>query len=199
MSASTSGPRSSVASQRTRPGSSSLPATARHTRTWRSSSPARQAGRLPEGLAANVPVLPADPKGMATRAASGKVLNALAPASAGADRRLRRPDAVEPDRDQRRPGLPAAGQRAARYLRFGVREHAMGAILNGLALHGGLIPYGGTFLVFADYMRPAIRLAGIMKPRVIYVFTHDFDRAGRGRADAPADRAARPRCGPSPT
>jgi transketolase len=63
--------------------------------------------------------------------------------------------------------------RGGRYLRFGVREHAMGAILNGLALHGGLIPYGGTFLVFADYMRPPIRLAALMSQRVIYIFTHD--------------------------
>jgi transketolase len=65
------------------------------------------------------------------------------------------------------------GQFDGRYLRFGVREHGMGAILNGLALHGGVIPYGGTFLVFADYMRPTIRLAALMKLRVIYVFTHD--------------------------
>jgi len=60
-----------------------------------------------------------------------------------------------------------------RYLRFGVREHGMGAVLNGLALHGGVIPYGGTFLVFSDYMRPTIRLAALMKLGVIYVFTHD--------------------------
>ena len=58
-------------------------------------------------------------------------------------------------------------------MRFGVREHAMGSILNGMALHGGLIPYGGTFLVFSDYMRPAIRLAALTKLQVIYVFTHD--------------------------
>jgi len=60
-----------------------------------------------------------------------------------------------------------------RNLYFGIREHAMGAIMNGMALHGGFIPYGGTFLVFADYMRPAIRLAALMKQHVIYVFTHD--------------------------
>ena len=58
-------------------------------------------------------------------------------------------------------------------MRFGVREHAMGGILNGMALHGGLIPYGATFLIFSDYMRPAIRLAALMKLHVIYVFTHD--------------------------
>lgn len=65
------------------------------------------------------------------------------------------------------------GDFAGRYIRFGVREHAMGAILNGLALHGGIRPYGGTFLVFSDYMRPAIRLAALMHLPVIYVFTHD--------------------------
>ncbi len=62
---------------------------------------------------------------------------------------------------------------SGRYLHFGVREHAMGAILNGMALHGGLRPYGGTFLVFSDYMRPAIRMAALMELPVIYVFTHD--------------------------
>jgi transketolase len=65
-----------------------------------------------------------------------------------------------------------------RNIRFGVREHAMGSILSGLALHKGLIPYGGTFLVFADYMRPAIRLASLMKLHVIYVFTHDSIAVG---------------------
>ncbi|MEM4203793.1 MAG: hypothetical protein QXS54_06965, partial [Candidatus Methanomethylicaceae archaeon] len=60
-----------------------------------------------------------------------------------------------------------------RNLRFGVREHAMGGILNGMALHGGLIPYGGTFLVFSDYMRPAVRLAAMMHLPVVYVWTHD--------------------------
>jgi len=62
---------------------------------------------------------------------------------------------------------------SGRNLRFGVREHAMGGMLNGISLHGGFIPYGGTFLVFADYMRPAMRLAAMMKQQVIYVFTHD--------------------------
>jgi transketolase len=65
------------------------------------------------------------------------------------------------------------GQYNGRYLRFGVREHGMGAIMNGMALHGGIIPYGGTFLVFSDYMRPAIRLAALMGIQAIYVFTHD--------------------------
>src|SRR5690606_38594177 len=59
------------------------------------------------------------------------------------------------------------------YIHYGVREHGMGAAINGLALHGGFIPYGGTFLVFADYARPAMRLAALMRQRVIYVMTHD--------------------------
>ena len=81
------------------------------------------------------------------------------------------------------------GDFAGRYIRFGVREHEMAAAMNGIAVHGGLIPYGGTFLTFTDYARPAIRLSALMEVRVIYVMTHDFDRARRGRADAPAGRA----------
>jgi transketolase len=67
----------------------------------------------------------------------------------------------------------SAKNQAGRNIHFGVREHGMASIMNGMTLHGGVIPYGGTFLVFADYMRPAIRLAALMKERVIYVFTHD--------------------------
>jgi transketolase len=67
----------------------------------------------------------------------------------------------------------SAHDRLGRNLRFGVREHAMGGILNGMALHGGVIPYGATFLIFSDYMRPAIRLAAMMRRHVVYVFTHD--------------------------
>ena len=66
-----------------------------------------------------------------------------------------------------------SGEVMGRNVHFGIREHAMGAIMNGMALHGGFIPYGGTFLIFSDYMRPAIRLASLMKQHVIYVFTHD--------------------------
>ena len=63
--------------------------------------------------------------------------------------------------------------RTGRYVHFGIREHGMGAIMNGMAVHGGVLPYGGTFLIFSDYMRPAIRLAAFMKQHVIFVFTHD--------------------------
>src|SRR5690606_21132600 len=66
-----------------------------------------------------------------------------------------------------------AGDRLGRYLRYGIREHEMAAAMNGIALHGGFIPYGGTFLVFTDYARTSIRLSAIMKQRVIYVMTHD--------------------------
>ena len=79
---------------------------------------------------------------------------------------------------------------AGSYIHYGVREHAMAAAMNGIALHGGFIPYGGTFLTFADYSRPAIRLAALMGVRVIHVMTHDFDRTGRGRPDPSAGRAS---------
>jgi transketolase len=130
-----------------------------------------QAGRLPEGLD-DLPIFPPDPKGIATRVSSGTVLNALAPAL---------PELIGGSADLTGSNKTAitgevpftAEDRAGRYIYFGVREHAMGAILSGLALHGGLIPYGGTFLVFSDYLRPAVRLAAMMGQRVIYIFTHD--------------------------
>jgi transketolase len=129
-------------------------------------------GDLPEGWESNIPVFPADTKGVATRAASGTVLNAIAPHlpnlfGGSADLAPSNKTEIKGEMDFQ------ADAYEGRNLRFGVREHAMGAILNGMALHGGLIPYGGTFLVFSDYMRPAIRLAALMGLRVIYVFTHD--------------------------
>jgi transketolase len=115
---------------------------------------------------------PADDKGLATRVSSGQTLNHLAsqiPEFIGGSADLTGSNKTDIK------GEPHFSEenRAGRYLYFGVREHAMGSILNGIALHGGLIPYGGTFLVFADYLRPAIRLAALMEQRVIYVFTHD--------------------------
>jgi transketolase len=109
---------------------------------------------------------------MATREASGKVLNAVAP---------RLPELIGGSADLapstntlvKGGGDYAAGRHGGRNLHFGVREHAMGAIANGLALTGGIIPYTGTFLIFSDYMRPPIRLACLMAQRVVYVFTHD--------------------------
>lgn len=130
------------------------------------------AGDLPDNLVNQIPIFPSDPKGIATRASSGKVLNILAsslPELIGGSADLTGSNKTDIKGEQ-----PfTAKDRGSRYLHFGVREHAMGAILNGLALHGGLIPYGGTFLVFSDYMRPAVRLAAMMGQRVIYVFTHD--------------------------
>ena len=132
----------------------------------------RIAGDLPPGVAGLVPTFPADAKGLATRAASGKVLNALAAAM---------PEIVGGSADLTTSNQTALKGEAAmsaenpggRYIHYGVREHAMGGILSGLALHGGFIPFGGTFLIFSDYMRPAIRLASMMGIRVIYVFSHD--------------------------
>jgi transketolase len=149
-----------------------------------------QAGELPADLAQDLPTFPADEKGMATRAASGKVLNALGPSlpeliGGSAD--------LTPSNQTLIQGSGNFGpdSPAERYIRFGVREHAMGAMLNGIGLHGGLIPYGGTFLVFADYMRPPIRLASLMGVRVIYVFTHDSIGVGEdGPTHQPVEQVA---------
>jgi transketolase len=132
----------------------------------------RRAGVLPEGWEAALPAFGGDAKPIATRAASGKVLNALA---------ARLPELVGGSADlSESNNTTLAGESvfapdspAGRNLHFGVREHAMGAILNGLALSGLLRPFGGTFLIFSDYMRPAIRLAALMRLPVVYVFTHD--------------------------
>jgi transketolase len=94
----------------------------------------------------------------------------------------------------------SSNARGNRYLHFGVREHAMGSALSGLALYGGLIPYGGTFLVFSDYMRPAVRLAAMMKLRVIYVFTHDSIGLGEdGPTHQPVEQLAALRAIPDMT
>ena len=131
-----------------------------------------QAGELPDDLATALPRFEASDKGMATRAASGATLAALAPVLPeliGGSADLT--GSNKTDIKGERPFSPS--HRAGRYLHFGVREHGMGGLLSGMALHGGLIPYGGTFLVFSDYMRPAVRLAAMMGLRVIYVYTHD--------------------------
>ncbi len=129
-------------------------------------------GNLPEGWDSDIPDFPADKKGMATRVASGSVLNAVAPhlpnlLGGSADLAPSNKTEIKGEKDFQTDIYEG------RNLRFGVREHAMGSILNGMALHGGLIPYGGTFLVFSDYMRPAIRLAALMDLKIIYIFTHD--------------------------
>jgi transketolase len=133
-------------------------------------------GDLPPGWDADIPLFPADAKSIATRVASGKVMNAIAPrlpaltgGSADLDPSTHtvlkglgdfHPPAAENDDTQGSGG--GGWSRAGRNIHFGVREHAMGAILNGLGVHGGIVPYGSTFLIFSDYMRPAIRLAGRM-------------------------------------
>ncbi len=127
---------------------------------------------LPAGWESSLPVFPADPKGMATRAASGKVLTGLStclPELIGGSADL------TPSNNTRFDGATDFQPQSheGRYLRFGVREHSMGAALNGMTVYGGLIPYGGTFLVFSDYMKPAIRIAALSHFPTIFVFTHD--------------------------
>ncbi|MEO3743252.1 transketolase [Plantactinospora sp. B5E13] len=136
---------------------------------------------LPAGWADALPTFPADAKGIATRAASGKVLQALAPVlpelwGGSADLAESNNTTMEGEpsfipSEYATKAFP--GHEYGRNLHFGIREHAMGAILNGIALHGGTRPYGGTFLVFSDYMRPSVRLAALMKLPVTYVWTHD--------------------------
>jgi transketolase len=132
----------------------------------------RLRGNLPAGWTDLLPVFKSADGSLATRAASGKVLNALAPAlpeliGGSADLTPSTNTLIKGEGDF------SATDRAARNLRFGVREHAMAGLLNGMALHGGVLPYAGTFLIFSDYMRPSIRLAAMMRRHVIYVFTHD--------------------------
>jgi len=137
--------------------------------------------QLPDGWTSALPAFPADAKGVATRKASGRILNALAgvlPELWGGSADL------AGSNDTTMEGEPSfipevhqtrlyPGGRYGRTLHFGIREHAMGAIVNGIALHGLTRPYGGTFLVFSDYMRPAVRLAALMRLPVTYVWTHD--------------------------
>ncbi|MGI9068611.1 MAG: transketolase [Pyrinomonadaceae bacterium] len=134
---------------------------------WRS----MMKGELPEGWETHLPRF-ADPKPVATRVASGEVINALAPhlpMLIGGSADL----GVSNNTDIKGGGDFEAGSYEGRIIHFGVREHAMGSTLTGISLNGGLIPYGGTFLTFSDYMRPAIRLAALSEVQVIYVFTHD--------------------------
>lgn len=162
-------------------------------------------GELPPGWDADIPVFPADAKGIATRAASGKVVNAIAPrlpmltgGSADLDPSTRTAlaglgDFNPPDgKDDDTQGSDSAGwSLAGRNLHFGVREHAMGAIINGLAAHGAILPFGSTFLIFSDYMRPPIRLAALMGLHVVHVFTHDSIALGEdGPTHQPVEQLA---------
>lgn len=128
--------------------------------------------RLTENLDASLPVFEEDTKGMATRAASGKVINAIkdvVPNLFGGSADL----GGSTKTDIEGYGSYKVDGPTGRTVHFGVREHGMGAAVNGMALHGGMIPYGATFFVFTDYMRPAIRLAALMKVPSIFVLTHD--------------------------
>ncbi|QQK06791.1 transketolase [Burkholderia anthina] len=162
-------------------------------------------GALPDSWDRDIPVFPADPKGMATRVASGKVLNALAPRvpsliGGSADLNPSTFTALTGHGDFEAAGMNALDRqgsdgggwsRSGRNLHFGVREHAMGAILNGLSAHGGILPFGATFLIFSDYMRPPIRLAALMRLQVIYVFTHDSLAVGEdGATHQPMEQLA---------
>ncbi|GAA5016227.1 transketolase [Terrabacter aeriphilus] len=157
-------------------------------KAWRKANPDRAAlldrilaGDAPAGLAKALPTFPADEKGVATRAASGKVLTALAdvmPELWGGSADLAESNNTTMEGQ---PSFIPSGKQTStwtggpfgRTLHFGIRENGMGMILNGIALEGLTRPYGGTFLVFSDYMRPAVRLAAIQQAPVTYVWTHD--------------------------
>ena len=162
-------------------------------------------GELPQGWDRAVPDFPADAKGLATRAASGKILNAIAPKlptliGGSADlnpstfttlQNLGDFESSERDFSQSQGAAGGGYGYAGRNLHFGVREHGMAASLNGMAAHGGIIPFGSTFLMFCDYMRPAIRLAALMELGVIYVFTHDSIGVGEdGPTHQPIEQLA---------
>ncbi len=136
-------------------------------RQWR----VMMSGELPEGWESHLPTFE-NAKPMATRAASGEVINALAPhlpMLIGGSADL----GPSNNTDIKDSGSFEAGSYGGRILHWGIREHAMGSTLTGISLNGGLIPFGGTFMCFSDYMRPAIRLAALSEVQVIYVFTHD--------------------------
>lgn len=156
-------------------------------------------GELPDGWDDALPTFPADKKGMATRAASGKMLNAIAPAlpnliGGSAD--------LAPSNNTflKEYGVFTADSYSGRNFHFGVREHGMVGTLNGMALHGGVIPYGGTFLVFSDYCRPSIRLAALSHIPSIFVFTHDSIGLGEdGPTHQPVEHLAALRAIPNLT
>ncbi|MEM7284439.1 MAG: transketolase, partial [Pseudomonadota bacterium] len=156
-------------------------------------------GELPEGWEEAIPVFPADGKVMATRSASGDTLNAIAPVlpnliGGSAD--------LAPSNNTYLKGYPVFANEtfAGRNFHFGVREHGMAGALNGMALHGGVIPYGGTFLVFSDYCRGSMRLAALSHIPAIYVFTHDSIGLGEdGPTHQPVEHLAALRAIPNLT
>jgi transketolase len=159
----------------------------------------RSRKRLPDGWDSGDAVVHAENGAVASRAASGAVLNALA---AGLPELIGGSADLAPSNNTNLKGMPtfAPGNLGGRNFHYGIREHGMGSIMNGMALHGGIIPYGGTFLVFADYMRPAIRLAALMHQQVIYVFTHDSIGLGEdGPTHQPVEQLTALRCIPNLT
>jgi len=149
------------------------------------------AGELPAGWDADLPIFDADPKGTPTRKASGAVLNALAAKIGGlvggsAD--------LAGSNNSQMKGLASflpGAEGIPRNVDWGIREHGMGAAMNGMALHGGVIPYGATFLVFSDYMRPSLRLAALMKLHTRYIYTHDSIGLGEdGPTHQPVEQLA---------
>ena len=175
---------------------------------------ARLRGELPQGWDADIPAFPADAKGMATRVAGGKVMNAFAgklPALCGgsADLDPSTHTALKGLGDFNPPTTPnedtegsdgGGWNHAGRNFHYGVREHAMAAISNGLAAHGGFIPFDATFLIFSDYMRPSIRLAALMGLHVVHVFTHDSVALGEdGPTHQPVEQLASLRAIPNLT
>ena len=165
----------------------------------------RMRSELPADWDADVAQFPADAKGLATRGASGKVMNAIAPrlpalCGGSADLDPSTYTALKGQGDFEAPvsgGVDGQGSSgggwgyAGRNIHFGVREHAMGSIANGMAAHGAIIPFGATFLIFSDYMRPAIRLAALSRLHVIHVFTHDSIALGEdGPTHQPVEQLA---------
>ena len=159
----------------------------------------RLAGKLPKDWKSALPTFSVDPKGMSTRVASGKVINALAaklPELIGGSADL------APSNNTKIDGSPDFQKEIyqGRNFHFGVREHAMGAALNGMTLYGGVIPYGGTFLIFSDYMKPAIRIAALSHIPTIFVFTHDSVGLGEdGPTHQPIEHVAALRAVPNVT
>ncbi len=169
-------------------------------------------GDLPEGWDADIPFFAADEKGVATRVAGGRVMNAIAPrlpalfgGSADLDpsthTALKGQGTFNPPllAGEDAQGSDSGGWNlAGRNLHFGVREHAMGAIVNGMAAHGGYLAFGSTFFIFSDYMRPAIRLAALMGLHVVHVFTHDSIAVGEdGPTHQPVEQLASLRAMPN--
>lgn len=162
-------------------------------------------GELPQGWDADIPSFKADAKGLSTRVAGGQALNAIAkhvpnliggsadldPSTMTALKGMGDFEPASSAPGDQQGSVGGGWSYAGRNVHFGVREHAMGAAANGMALHGGIIPFTATFLIFSDYMRPAIRLAALSEQHVIFVFTHDSIALGEdGPTHQPVEHLA---------